>query len=244
MVEDLTPRGRRFLDSWGRRAPRGVVDASTELPAELRGVMVSHERRFGGLSFPILGGELEGWIRLGMKTGKARLSSSGAWMFNFAEPQFVQCGLVCREDGHFGVSWSGEFLPWHADVRHLIEASAVWADLIGWQRPALCEGTPQDVPAVLAALADLAAVGELSPEGPASSELTSWWLGDGVAVYSEPYITYLPEGARRIHVITAAAREGLRIREALQEAEKSATGGLRVRSVDEYVGDPTDYPFV
>ncbi|MFE4821531.1 hypothetical protein ACFRFU_34830 [Streptomyces sp. NPDC056704] len=196
-------------------------------------VVLSHEREFGGISFPILGGELQGWIRLGIKSGKVRPSSAGEWMFNFAEPQFVQCGLVCRVDGYFGVSWSDEFLPWHADVRHLIETSAIWADLAGWRKSALCDGNPSDV---------LDALKGLSREDCASSRETSWWLGDAVAVYIEPHFTYLPDGSFRIHLMTSDSESDRRVKRTLEEVRQSGVD-LLVRSQNDLVVRPEECPF-
>lgn len=205
-------------------------------PDYVRDAILYHEQEFGGISLPVQGGELQGWMRLGVKSGKSWRSDAGEWIFNFAEPQFVQCGLVCRVDGYFGVSWSGEFLPWHADVCHLIESSAIWADLVGWRRSALCDGNPSDV---LAALDDLNGLSEVEF---ASSRETSWWLGGDVAVHIEPHLTYLPEGSSRIHVMTSDSEVDRRVKRALEAARKSGTD-LIVRPQEGLVAAPEKCPF-
>lgn len=233
MSYDLTPKALNFLNIWGKRFPRPRSTVPFCSPEWVRDVVLSHEREFGGVSFPVLGGELQGWIRLGIKSGKVRSSSSGELIFNFAEPQFVQCGLVCRADGYFGVSWSGEFLPWHADVCRLIESSSVWADLAGWRKSALCEGDPSDV---------LSAIKDLSKEDRASSRETFWWLGDDVAVYCEPHLTYIPEGSFRIHVLTANWEADWRVKRTLEKVGNPKTN-LTTRPSDDLVAVPEECPF-
>ncbi|MFF6986032.1 hypothetical protein [Streptomyces sp. NPDC010273] len=207
-----------------------------EVPGYVKNVIISHEEEFGGISFPVQGGELQGWMRLGVKSGKPWRSDSGEWIFNFAEPQFVQCALVCRADGYFGVSWSGEFLPWHGDVCRLIESSAIWADLAGWRRSALCDGNPSDV------LDALGGLTELSEVEWASSRETSWKLGDGVAVYVEPHLTYLPEGSSRIHLVTSDLKIDQQVKQALQAARKPGID-LTMRLQEGIVMAPEECPF-
>lgn len=236
MVNKLTPKARSFLEVWGKRISRPVPTIPFDAPGYVRDVILSHEQEFGGISFPVQGGELQGWMRLGVKSGKPWQSGGGEWIFNFAEPQFVQCGLVCRADGYFGVSWSGEFLPWHSDVFRLVESSAIWVDLVGWRRLALCDGNPGDV---LDALGDLS---ELSEVECASSRETSWWLSGDVAVHIEPHLTYLPEGSSRIHVMTSDMEVGHRVNRVLESVRKSGSD-LMVRSQDGIVSAPEECPF-
>ncbi|GHC78888.1 hypothetical protein GCM10007079_16540 [Nocardiopsis terrae] len=197
-----------------------------------KSILASHERDFGGIAFPILGGELQGWVRLGVKSGRVRTTGSGERIFNFADPQFVQCGLVCRMDGRFGVSWGSEFLPWHADVYRLIESSAVWASLAGWKRSALCDGDPS---VVLGSFLGSRDEESASPE-------SYWFLGADVAVYVEPHLTYLPEGSSRIHVLTSNWESNLNARKILEELD---SGGERflVRYLDSIVERPGECPF-
>lgn len=236
MIAELTPKAHCFLDLWGKRVLRPASVIPFGAPRRVRDVILSHEREFGGISFPVQGSELQGWIRLGVKSGKPWQSGAGEWIFNFAEPQFVQCGLVCREDGYFGASWAGEFLPWHADVYRLVESSAIWADLIGWQRSALCDGNASD------ALETLGDLNGLSKVECASSRETSWWLGRGVAVYVEPHLTYLPDDSSRIHVMTSDSEVDRRVKRALDAAGKSGID-LTVRSQAGLVAIPEEYPF-
>ncbi|MES0837786.1 hypothetical protein [Nocardiopsis tropica] len=196
-------------------------------------VLYSHERNFGGMVFPILGGELQGWIRLGVKSGKVRTTGAGERIFNFADPQFVQCGLVCRMDGYFGVSWTDEFLPWHADVYRLIESSAVWSNFLGWRKSALCDGDPR---AVLRVFRDI------YEEECTSSRETSWWLGDGIAIYFEPHLSYFPEKSFRIHVLALDRESDLRVKRVLGKAGERE-GGLFVRYLGGVVGGPGECPF-
>ncbi len=233
MVSGLTPRARAFLDTWGRRSPRIAPVVASGSPEWARQVVLAHEEEFGGLLFPVLGGELSGWIRLGTRTSRIRTSSAGELIFNFAEPQFVQCGLVCRVDGYFGVSWSEEFLPWHADARRLIESSAMWAGLVGWRTSALCDGKPDDALAVLRGL---------HPEECGSSRETAWWRGDDIAVHVEPHLTYLPEGSSRVHVLTSGSEADRRVKRALEEAAK-AGADLLVRPQNGSVAAPEESPF-
>lgn len=237
MIAELTPKARGFLDTWGKRISRPVPIIPLDIPGCVRDVILSLEQEFGGISFPVQGGELEGWMRLGVKSGKPWRSGAGEWIFNFAEPQFVQCGLVCRADGYFGVSWSGEFLPWHADVCHLIESSAIWVDLAGWRRSALCNGNPSDV---LDALGDMNGLSETEC---ASSRETSWWLGGNAAVHIEPHLTYLPEGSSRIHVMTSDSEIDQRVKQTLEAARKSGIDVI-VRSQEGFVAAPEECPFV
>ncbi|MEW2505941.1 hypothetical protein AB0878_36310 [Amycolatopsis sp. NPDC047767] len=232
----MTPKARDFLNFWGKRILRPVPVISFDAPDYVRDAVLSQEQEFGGISFPVQGGELQGWIRLGVKSGKPWRTSADEWIFNFAEPQFVQCGLVCRVDGYFGVSWSGEFLPWHADVCRLIESSAIWADLIGWRKSALCDGIPRDV---LNTLSDLNGLSEAES---ASSREASWWLGDDTAVYIEPHLTYFPGGSSRIHVMTSDAEVDQRVKRELEAAGKAGTD-LLVRLQEGLVATPEECPF-
>ncbi len=233
MIDGLTPRALEFLTMRGRKFLRSATDLLRHSDESAEAVVLSHEREFGGISFPVLGGELEGWIRLGVKSGKIWLSSAGEQVFNFAEPEFVQCGLLCRVDGYFGVSWSREFLPWHASVRHLIEASAVWGDLTGWRKSALCDGDPAAV---------LNAVNDLSRDDFASSRETSWWMGGDVAIYLEPHLTYIPKNSFRIHVLASSSESDRRVKKSLGRIGQSRAD-LSVRLLDDIVPSPSECPF-
>lgn len=232
MPDGLSVRAQQFLLRW-RGVGHRVVGSFPDTPEWAQDVVQSYAREFGGLVFPILGGELEGWIRLGVRSGKVWAASPTEWVFTCAEPEFVQCGLVRRLDGYFGVSWSGEFLPWHSDIRRLIESSAIWEELVGWSRVALLEGKPSDVVSSLGSLA-------VAPES-ASAE-TSWWMGDEVAVYAEPYLTYLPEGVSRIHVMAAGERPGYEVRKALEKTTARRFRELTLLGADS-IGEPGACPF-
>ncbi|MEU4800797.1 hypothetical protein [Actinosynnema sp. NPDC023587] len=235
-LPDLTPGAHHFLATWGKRLVRPVAVIPSYVPDHVRDAIVSHEQEFGGIAFPVLGGELEGWLECGVKSRKPWRSGAGEWVFHFADPQFVQCALVCRADGCFGVSWSEEFLPWHADARGLIEASALWADLIGWRKSTLRDGDPNEV------LNALDGVGSLVKAEYASSRETSWWLGDGVALYVEPYLTHLPEGATRVHVMTSDPEAHQRVMRALEAVRKPGVD-LMAWPVEGCVLAPEECPF-
>jgi hypothetical protein len=210
-----------------------VSDVVAHAPAWAKDVLFEYEAKYGGTAFPVLGGELQGWLRLGVQSGKVWESSRDEWIFSCAQPQFVQCAIVCRMDGYLGVSWSGEFLPWHASVRQLIEAGAIWSHFEGWRRAAYCEGSPESV---------VSALGELRKISTASSAETAWWRGEGIAVYSEPYLTYAGQGIRRVHVLVADHSSTQRVRQVVFDKQRS--GRYRfVEQIEGVIEGPSEYPF-
>lgn len=230
--EGISLQSRVFLDRFGRHASRRT-DVGAHAPVWAKDTLLEYEAKYGGTAFPILGGELQGWLRLGVQSGKIWESSPDEWIFGCAEQQFIQCAIVRRMDGYLGVSWSGEFLPWHAGVRQLIEVGAIWSHVVGWRRAAYCEGSPEGV---------ISTLGELRKVSTASSAETAWWRGDGVAVYSEPYLTYARQGIRRVHVLVADHSHAQTVRQVVSDKQQS--GRYRfVEQVEGMVEGPGEYPF-
>lgn len=231
--DNLSERSKKFLGRYGRRVD-STSDVMSRAPGWALDALNKFESEYGGIAFPVLGGELQGWLRLGVRSGRVWRASSDEWIFNCAEPQFLQCGLVCRMDGYFGVSWSGEFLPWHASVRQLIEASAIWSGLVGWTQVAYCEGNPEHVVSVLGGLRGVSV---------ASSAQTAWWLGDGLAVYSEPYLTYAQNRVRRVRVLAADRLDGQEIRQLISAGERESGYSFREYLKAEAIEEPSKSPF-
>ena len=207
VLDGLSSRAQKFVIEKCLRVPLGSSAPLLSAPDSFGPDILDFQNSYGGVILPVLGGELRGWVRLGVRTGKVSVTPEGERIYNCAQPQFAQCGLYCREDGWFGVSWSGEFLPWHSSISQLIESAAVWSSLHGWTVWSLTGEDPERIAAEVEGV-DLDSV--------ASCSVTRWWIGENIAVYSEPYLTY--SGTRvRISVRNRSDLTGIANRVSLEK---------------------------
>jgi hypothetical protein len=167
-----------------------------------------------GVAVPVLGGDLFGWYCVGAGEPGGWTTADGIAVSRFGEHSDAQCALVTAADGRVGVSWSGEFLPRYSDLRHLLEASALWASFVGWAYADVARVEPEQV-------IDALPGSRLAPE--ASGAYVRWWRGPDHAVYAEPRLT---ETAGKIATVSVLARTGDHAR-ALRETLRSAVAGER-----------------
>lgn len=150
-----------------------------------------------GLAMPVFGGDLYGWTRIGPASHGGLVTDDGVPLLSMAEHQDAQCMQVLTLDGRVGVTWPGsDYLARYSHMQHFIEASAAWTSVIGWSYADVIQVNPG---LVVRALGDV----ELVPE--ASGDLVRWWLGNDVAVYSEPRLTESFERPPHVLVLASSA---------------------------------------
>lgn len=184
------------------RERTGTVE--TDVDSANRGKVGSNLR---GLVFPMYGGDLRGWCRIGAFNPAVQHASNGPSMIRVAEHSSAQCALVMALDGRVGVSWTGEFLTRYSHLTHVLESAAVWADVLGWQYADAIHSDPE---AVLRVLPDARLIAE------ASGEHVRWWHGDGYAIYSEIQLTASPGSLPMTLILAQDGRRSAALREPLQ----------------------------
>lgn len=158
-------------DAWGREEAEG---------ASLAVLLDTLNSRYGGLRVPVLGGQLEGMIRLGFSGRPDSVwEGSGLLMARFAEHDTAQCALVVASDGRFGCSWAGEFSPLFESLEAMFEDVAVWGSLRGWRYVAEGDFPADEVCRVL---------GDMESDPVANGWLARWWFGQGLAVSAAAYL--------------------------------------------------------
>ena len=146
---------------------------------------------WGGVAVPVLGGPLEGSLRLGV-CGPDPMwrTEAGEVVFRGAEGDALQCALVIDSQGVGGCSWSGEFSPLFDSCELMFEHGAAWLDVQGWRYASIVGAEPSAVAEQFT---------DMEIDRVASARLATWWIAPGVRVSSTPYLN--PRVSSRPQVI-------------------------------------------
>lgn len=199
-----------------RRDPHLVAAMDPGLVALLPTV-VDFERTYGDLTIPVVGGPLEGEIRLGVHgLDPVWRASDGRLVYRGARHPTVQCTLLLDADGRFGTAWRDEFNVMLDSVELVLEQAAAWAALHGWSHSAIVTG---------AEVADVVrAVGGLSLDGDASGELSQWWSSDDFVAVSSYGLNGRGRDPASIHLVARATVQARELRAALTHRGFTVSG--------------------
>lgn len=227
MSTGLSERARQFIQEHGTGAARasfGMADLGLMFPTLRRDphlvaamdpafvallpTVVEFERTYGGLTVPVVGGSLEGEIRLGLHgVDPVWRASDGRLVYRGARHPTAQCTLLFDSNGRFGTAWHDEFNVMLDSVELVLEQAAAWAALHGWSHSAIVTGA--EVAEVVRA------VGGLSLDGDASGELSQWWSSDDLVAVSSYGLDGRGRAPASIHLVARAAAQAREIRAAI-----------------------------
>lgn len=236
MSTGLSERATQFVREHGTRDVRagfGMADRGHMFPALRRDphlvaamdpafaallpTVVEFERTYGGLTVPVVGGPLEGEIRLGVHgLDPVWRASDGRLVYRGVSHPTAQCTLLFDSDGRFGTAWRDEFNVMLDSVELVLEQAAAWAALHGWSHSAIVTGA--EVAEVVRA------VGGLSLDGDASGELSQWWSSDDLVAVSSYALNGRGRAPASIHLVARAAAQAREIRAALTHHGYSVSG--------------------
>lgn len=186
-----------------------------------------------GLVFPIHGGDLRGWCRVGALKPVMMRASNGPSIIKVAEHNDAQCAIVMAIDGRIGVSWSGEFLPRYSHMTHMIESAAVWSMLLGWYHADAVRSEPEKV---LRFLPRSRLIAE------ASGEHIRWWLGEDCVIYSETQLTAGPGTLPTVVVLAQDDKQATGLGDYLQSRVEGVRPHYFLRTMREIGVAPSDPP--
>lgn len=174
------------------------------------------ERSYGGLTLPVVGGQLAGRLTLGL-CGPQPVwrTSEGRLVYRGADHDTAQCSLVLSAEGEFGSSWSGEFNPMLDSVRLVLEQVAAWAQFQGWHPAGTVIAEPESVAEVF---------DELTLDPDASGRLSAWWVRPDLTVVSIFDLNYRGLPHPRVKVWAPTAADAARARSKLVSRGFTVTG--------------------
>jgi len=185
----LSERGRLFMDHHTAQAmitcpdPHSIqdtIDASSLEPSLRKAAHLASQfnAQYEGTAFPVLGGQLEGKIRLGVRgSGWIWRTDDGVVVYRAADHDSAQCAMVLSAEGVFGCSWIGEFTPLFDSLDLLLEHCAAWLEVQGWHHAAVLDTDPATVVSLFP---------EVTIDNRASGRLAQWWAHADVHIVAAP----------------------------------------------------------